>query len=62
LSASTITRLTETWTQEACAFGERDLSSVDYVYLWADGIVRHEAWRNRVGVKGPRHPVVVATG
>src|SRR6516165_8865382 len=38
LSSSTITRLTETWTQEACAFGERDLSSVDYVYLWADGI------------------------
>ena len=62
LSSSTITRLTETWTQEACAFGERDLSSVDYVYLWADGIVRHEAWRNRVRVKGPRRPVVVATG
>lgn len=26
LSASTITKLTETWTQEARAFGERDLS------------------------------------
>jgi transposase-like protein len=38
LSASTITRLTETWKSEARAFGERDLSSVDYVYLWADGI------------------------
>jgi len=38
LSSSTITKLTETWTQEARAFGERDLSSVDYVYLWADGI------------------------
>ena len=36
--SSTLTKLTETWTQEACAFGERDLSSVDYVYLWADGI------------------------
>ena len=38
LSSSTITKLTETWTQEAGALGERDLSSVDYVYLWADGI------------------------
>ncbi|MGB9305260.1 MAG: IS256 family transposase [Mycobacterium sp.] len=38
LSSSTITKMTETWTQEARAFGERDLSSVDYVYLWADGI------------------------
>ena len=38
LSASTITRLTETWTAEAHAFGRRDLSGVDYVYLWADGI------------------------
>jgi transposase-like protein len=38
LSASTITRLTETWKSEARAFGERDLTGVDYVYLWADGI------------------------
>ncbi len=38
LSASTITRLTETWKTEARAFGQRDLSGVDYVYLWADGI------------------------
>jgi transposase-like protein len=38
LSASTITRLTETWKADARAFGERDLSGVDYVYLWADGI------------------------
>jgi len=38
LPSSTITKLTETWTQEARAFGERDLSSVDYVYVWADGI------------------------
>ena len=35
LSSSTITRLTETWKEEACAFGKRDLSSVDYVYVWA---------------------------
>jgi transposase-like protein len=38
LSSSTITRLTEVWKEEARAFGERDLSSVDYVYVWADGI------------------------
>jgi transposase-like protein len=38
LSASTITRLTEQWTDEAAAFATRDLSAVDYVYLWVDGI------------------------
>jgi len=37
LSASTIIRLTETWTAEAAAFASRDLSGVDYVYLWIDG-------------------------
>jgi transposase-like protein len=38
LSASTVTRLTETWAEEAAAFMTRDLSSADYVYLWVDGI------------------------
>jgi transposase-like protein len=38
LSASVITRLTEQWKVEQRAFAERDLSGVDYVYLWADGI------------------------
>jgi transposase-like protein len=38
LSSSTVTKLTETWKSEAHAFGQRDLSQVDYVYLWADGI------------------------
>ena len=38
LSASVITRLTETWKAEQRAFAARDLSGVDYVYLWADGI------------------------
>ena len=33
-----ITRLTETWKAEQRAFAARDLSGVDYVYLWADGI------------------------
>jgi transposase-like protein len=38
LSASAITRLTGQWQDEARAFGERDLSGADYVYLWVDGI------------------------
>jgi transposase-like protein len=38
LSAPVITKLTETWTSEQRAFAQRDLSGVDYVYLWADGI------------------------
>jgi transposase-like protein len=38
LSAATITRLTVQWQDEARTFGDRDLSTVDYVYLWADGV------------------------
>ncbi len=38
LSASVITRLTEQWKGEQRAFAARDLSNVDYVYLWVDGI------------------------
>ena len=38
LSAAVITRLTEQWKAEQRAFADRDLSGVDYVYLWADGI------------------------
>jgi transposase-like protein len=38
LSSSVITKLTETWQAEQRAFAARDLSGVDYVYLWADGI------------------------
>lgn len=38
LSAATITRLTEGWKAEQRAFSERDLSEVDDVYLWVDGI------------------------
>jgi putative transposase len=32
LSATTITRLTAQWQDEAAAFGRRDLSGSDYVY------------------------------
>jgi transposase-like protein len=38
LSAASISRLTAQWQGEARAFGIRDLSGVDYVYLWVDGI------------------------
>ena len=51
LSAPVITRLTQTWQAEQKAFAARDLAGVDYVYLWADGIVRHEAPHDRVGVE-----------
>ncbi|BCI81511.1 hypothetical protein MTY66_31360 [Mycolicibacterium sp. TY66] len=38
MSATTITRLTTQWQDEAKAFEARDLSGTDYVYLWVDGI------------------------
>ena len=38
LSAGTISRLKEKWQHEHKAWSKRDLSSKNYVYLWADGI------------------------
>ncbi len=38
LSASTITRLTTQWQDEATAFNKRSLAETDYVYVWVDGI------------------------
>ena len=38
LSASTIARLKETWTEEHARWQKRDLSAKRYVYFWADGI------------------------
>ncbi|MFE4415813.1 IS256 family transposase [Streptomyces sp. NPDC056821] len=38
LSPATVTRLTTQWQADHRAFGERDLSATDYVYVWADGI------------------------
>ncbi len=38
LSASVITRLTRQWQDERAAFAKRDLSGLDYVYIWADGV------------------------
>ena len=62
LSASTIGRLTSQWQDDARAFGERSLAEVDYVYLWVDGIVRHEAPCDRVEVRGLHRLAVVAAG
>ncbi len=38
LSASTISRLKETWKDEHLRWSRRDLSTRRYVYLWVDGI------------------------
>jgi len=38
LSASVVTRLTAKWTAEYEEWRRRDLSSKEYVYVWADGV------------------------
>jgi putative transposase len=38
LSASVVVRLTKQWQAERDAFMRRDLSRLDYVYVWVDGI------------------------
>jgi len=38
LSATTITRLKQSWEAEYHAWSQRDLSPRQYVYLWADGV------------------------
>ena len=38
LSASTIARLKEVWTEEHAHWQKRDLSAKRYLYFWADGI------------------------
>jgi putative transposase len=38
LSAASISRLLGAWEEEYEAFRKRDLSAVDYVYVWVDGI------------------------
>jgi hypothetical protein len=60
LSGPVITKLTEAWKVEQRSFAERDLSGVDYVYLWVDGIVRHEAPQDRVEVRDLHRRAVVA--
>ncbi|MDZ7780561.1 MAG: transposase [Gemmatimonadota bacterium] len=38
LSPSSISRKLEAWEAEVAARKKRDLSDVDYVYMWADGV------------------------
>jgi transposase-like protein len=69
LSASTIQRLTREWSADLAAFRQRDLSQVDYVYLWADGVhfnIRLEHERLcclvLIGVRADGHKELVAVG
>jgi transposase-like protein len=53
LSPAVITKLTGTWKAEQRIFAQRDLSRVDYVYLWADGIhVEHPPRRAQAVLAG----------
>jgi hypothetical protein len=38
LSPPAVTRLTKQWQDDHAAFHQRDLTSSDYVYGWADGV------------------------
>jgi transposase-like protein len=65
--SAVITKLTETWRAEQRAFAERDLSAVDYVYLWADGIhvnIRLEEHKLcllvMIGVRADGHKELIA--
>jgi putative transposase len=69
LSASMVQRLTVEWTRELEAFGRRDLSQLDYVYVWADGVhfnIRREEDRLcclvLVGVRADGRKELVAVG
>ena len=71
LSASTISRLTETWQTEHAQWETRDLSDRDYVYWWADGVHFNVPPRGRpavllviVGVRpdGSKELVALADG
>lgn len=69
LSASTVQRLTRESSQELETFNRRDLSQVDYVYLWADGVhfnIRLEEDRlcclGLVGVRPDGRKELVAVG
>jgi putative transposase len=53
LSAPVITRLVATWQADYEVFCRRDLADRDYVYVWADGVVRHEAPSDRAGGRSP---------
>jgi len=47
LSASTVVRLKEIWTEEYAEWSKRDLSGKRYVYVWADGVYCLHRYRRR---------------
>jgi putative transposase len=49
LSAAAVGRLLASWQADYQVFCRRDLTDRDYVYVWADGLVRHEAPSDRAG-------------
>ena len=53
LSATTITGLKSIWETEYKDFSKRSLGNRHYVYVWSDGLARHEVPCNRVGCKNP---------
>ena len=56
-SASVITRLTRSWQDEHERFMKRSLANTDYVYVFADGVVRHEAPMTGWGERTRLRPV-----
>jgi transposase-like protein len=54
LSAPVITRLVAAWQADYQAFCQRDLARPRLrIYVWADGVVRHEAPSDRAGGRSP---------
>ena len=71
LSASTVTRLKQTWQDDFRGWAQRDLSDKHYVYIWADGVhfnVRLEEDRTCILVligataEGKKELIAVADG
>lgn len=58
LSATTITRLKASWSEDYDAWSKRDLSGKRYVYIWADGI----HFNVRLGEDGERACILVIMG
>ena len=58
LSATTITRLKASWTEDYEQWCKRDLSAKRYVYIWADGV----HFNVRLGEDGERACILVIIG
>lgn len=58
LSATTITRMKASWSEDYEAWSKRDLSAKRYVYIWADGV----HFNVRLGEDGERACILVIMG